>query len=88
MSKLPDLSEFKIGEERVDKKNVFFPPESASQHGMRKFNLKRNIYELVEMWFQCCPYRCPKTGSALIKSNFIYMTKLNALFVVSVLIPF
>ena len=44
---------------------------------MRPFDLKRNLWELVDYNLQHGPERCPKTGSAINKTNVKYLVRLG-----------
>ena len=69
--------EYILTEIRPASKPVHLPPSSSTEHGFRKFNLKRNIYELLEYTCSNGPYRCPNTGSSLLKGNFKYLAKFS-----------
>ena len=47
-----------------------------------KFILKENLVKLLDWCMQNGPYRCPKTGSSILKKNAIYIFNMNILFLV------
>ena len=44
------------------------------------FSIRKNTIKLLEAMISDAPYRCPQTGSALIRKNYIYLAKMNVLF--------
>ena len=45
----------------------------------KKFDLKRNLYEMANWIGTSGPHRCPETGSAVLRANYLHIFKVSFL---------
>ena len=66
----------------VDLEKPEFKYLTTEPYGItRKWNMRRNLWELLDYTLQNGPHRCPETGSAIMLKNATYMGKVSLLFI-------